>query len=504
MKRVYEIVNKGEGIIAAIVPDNLLKIYDDEPIVQVPELNKFLVKPIITITGFAVAWEANAEWMINGVTYTNPLADLLTVNPAATDKLRLDLLVADTSGSFSRIKGTESTGNPASPALPLNSLLVSVISVNDSTIDEIPTSAISDLISTDADNTIVLGADGKLYSAGGGGGSTPDATTSVKGKLKLAGDLGGTADFPTVPELANKVDKISGKGLSTNDFTTIDKDKLDNLSNYAGFRTAQSSLANVAAAAGTGTLGDWAIITNPTGNAYFAIWDTDVNAWVEAGQSPTIPGTNLAYTVSGNTLTITSDTGNDVAIPLATTSATGLMSKEDKAKLDGIASSATNFTVANVLATLLTGLSLVTGGAIVSTDSVLIAFGKIQKQLTDGFTTANIKSLLGISILSGDNTGDQNLSGLQPYAIARTGSSISFDVPAEYNSPTAPTTAVLTSDLTGAKRGVVQVIYSNRASFTFPSGWVPLGSEAYTSDVLNIIYARWVESARVEYWIVKG
>ena len=33
---------------------------------------------------------------------------------------------------------------------------------------------------------------------------TPDATTSVKGKIKLAGDLGGTADLPTVPALAAK------------------------------------------------------------------------------------------------------------------------------------------------------------------------------------------------------------------------------------------------------------------------------------------------------------
>ena len=36
-------------------------------------------------------------------------------------------------------------------------------------------------------------------------GATPDATTSVKGKVKLAGDLSGTADLPTVPALANKV-----------------------------------------------------------------------------------------------------------------------------------------------------------------------------------------------------------------------------------------------------------------------------------------------------------
>lgn len=36
--------------------------------------------------------------------------------------------------------------------------------------------------------------------------ATPDATGVVKGKLKLAGDLSGTADLPTVPGLAGKVD----------------------------------------------------------------------------------------------------------------------------------------------------------------------------------------------------------------------------------------------------------------------------------------------------------
>lgn len=32
--------------------------------------------------------------------------------------------------------------------------------------------------------------------------------------------------------IANKVDKVSGKGLSTNDFTNADKNKLDDLENY--------------------------------------------------------------------------------------------------------------------------------------------------------------------------------------------------------------------------------------------------------------------------------
>ncbi len=40
-------------------------------------------------------------------------------------------------------------------------------------------------------------------------GSISDASSSVKGKLKLTGDLGGTADSPSVPGLANKENTIS-------------------------------------------------------------------------------------------------------------------------------------------------------------------------------------------------------------------------------------------------------------------------------------------------------
>ena len=41
--------------------------------------------------------------------------------------------------------------------------------------------------------------------------NTPDATTVLKGKLKLSGDLGGTADLPTVP---NKLDKGTYPGTA--------------------------------------------------------------------------------------------------------------------------------------------------------------------------------------------------------------------------------------------------------------------------------------------------
>jgi len=80
---------------------------------------------------------------------------------------------------------------------------------------------------------------------------------------------------------------------------------------------------------------------------------------------------------------------------------------------DSVTEGATNlyFTTARVLATVLSGLSLATGGAIVSTDTILQAFGKIQKQINDlsGIYQAilisgtNIKTIDGLSVLGSGN-----------------------------------------------------------------------------------------------------
>lgn len=53
-----------------------------------------------------------------------------------------------------------------------------------------------------------------------------------------------------------------------------------------------------------------------------------------------VPGTNLSVSGTGNTRTITSSTGNNITIPVATTSVAGWMSTGDKSKLDGIAAGA--------------------------------------------------------------------------------------------------------------------------------------------------------------------
>lgn len=55
-------------------------------------------------------------------------------------------------------------------------------------------------------------------------GATPDATTTSKGVIQLAGDLNGTAASPTVPALANKVDTSSlgvANGVATLDASSL-------------------------------------------------------------------------------------------------------------------------------------------------------------------------------------------------------------------------------------------------------------------------------------------
>lgn len=97
-----------------------------------------------------------------------------------------------------------------------------------------------------------------------------------------------------------------------------------------------------------------------------------------------------------------------------------------------------------------------------------------------------------------------DFSTLQPYAVASFVSEITFDVPKIFFNFLAPTSATLTSNLTGAKKGVVQKIYVNHATnpVTSLSGWVNIGSGTYTPSVANIIYAEWTDGSRVEYWIV--
>lgn len=153
------------------------------------------------------------------------------------------------------------------------------------------------------------------------------------------------------------------------------------------------------------------------------------------------------------------------------------------------------FTTARVLATLLTGISFVTGGAIVSTDSVLVAFGKIQKQINDLLATGSRLITTGeitkLSNTSGTNTGDQDLSSyattsavntqvnaVQPgafdgtFALDKLGGNFYNDLAQSG----ALTLAVGGSAIVGG--GDCVKITANGSAITVPGAWINVGGDS--------------------------
>lgn len=158
-----------------------------------------------------------------------------------------------------------------------------------------------------------------------------DSTTGKWRKVKLGsdvtkssiglGNVDNTSDANkpistlTQKALDNKVDSVTGKGLSTNDFTTAYKNKLDNIAEGAT-KLSAATADNL----GGIKLGYRQTTTGTEIRDYPIQLDANNRAFV------TVPWKNTEYNA-------------------ATTSANGLMSSADKIKLDGIATNATRVIV---------------------------------------------------------------------------------------------------------------------------------------------------------------
>lgn len=130
-----------------------------------------------------------------------------------------------------------------------------------------------------------------------------NATTGYYDIYAKVGDEVVRLDDTTV-DLSGYVQKETGKGLSTNDYTTAEKTKL------AGIETGANKYTHPAYTARTSGL--YKVTVDATGHvsAVTAVTKADITALG-------IPATNTTYSV-------------------ATTTANGLMSSTDKAKLDGM------------------------------------------------------------------------------------------------------------------------------------------------------------------------
>ena len=304
--------------------------------------------------------------------------------------------------------------------------------------------------------------------------------------------LGNTSGTNTGDQdLSGKVDKIVGKGLSTEDYTTVEKSKLAGLS---GTNTGDQTLQQVT---------DKGSDTTNNMSTTSAIYRSSFSP--STVKSATLIG-GIYTSIDGDGKIQINTNGNSVGV-LKATNLTANVTLEIPNKTVGSYTIATTTDLTSKVDsnTAITGATktkitydskgLVTSGADATTADIAESLNK--RYVTDANLTV-------IGNTSGTNTGDQDLSTYQPYTTATTGSVISFVVPQVYNSVASPSSSNITDSLTSAKIGLVQKIYHNHTvAPTFPAGWVKMGTATYTTSTLNVIFAEWVSSTRVEYWITK-
>ena len=189
-------------------------------------------------------------------------------------------------------------------------------------------------------------------------GQAPEALNSV---WELAAAMEDNQDAVDALNTAigTKVDKVSGKGLSTNDYTTTEKNKLAGIAAKA--EVNQNAFSNV-------TVGDVTISADSK--------------------------TDTLTLTAGNNITITPNTSDDSIViaakdttySAASQSAAGLMSADDKKKLDGIATGANKYSLPNATSSTLGGVKI---GSNITVSSGTISLTKSNVTSALGYTPVN-------------------------------------------------------------------------------------------------------------------
>lgn len=338
-----------------------------------------LLEANVSVDENDVTVDASAKWIINNINY-ELAADFTENIPYAEEGYtRNDILYADQFNQIHRQAGPETEGVSPTPNTPLNTVLVTEISVTDSTIgytppvigiypslqevlgignvsenfpifffttlsdaetvvaaEEIRTQNGDSLVTMKASSLIIENANERMDHLSNSITWTDKATNYIS-KLWFNRIAPGFAEFNLNPY------KAAGS------YILATKDEVDlklNISDYNDrFKGVYVTEAALIAAHPTGTAGDYAQV-NETGTTKVVNynWDAESNVWVIGGSGGS-SATNTDMLPEG--------------------------------------SSNFYFTTARVLATILSGISFATGTAITAADTVLSAFGKIQKQIND-------------------------------------------------------------------------------------------------------------------------
>ena len=264
-----------------------------------------------------------------------------------------------------------------------------------------------------------------------------DVTPQVNSDWNATSGVAEILNKPSIPSISGlatvvyvdqqdalKVDKVVGKGLSENDFTNTLKTKLDGIESGAQVNVNADWNA---------TTGDAEILNKPTIPAAQVNSNWNATSGVaEILNKPTIPSidglatvvyvdqqdalkvdkvagsrliTSAESTLLGNTSGI--NTGDQDLSNLVVKNSAIVGATKTKITFDakGLVTSGADATTADIADSL---------NKRYVTDANLTTIGNQSGVNTGDETTATIKTKLGITTLSGSNTGDQDLSGLTP------------------------------------------------------------------------------------------
>jgi uncharacterized protein (UPF0147 family) len=215
--------------------------------------------------------------------------------------------------------------------------------------------------------------------------STNDYSTAEKTKLAaITGTNTGDQDlssFATTTALNTKVDKVTGKGLSTNDYTTAEKEKLAAITGITNLATEVSGTLAVANG-GTGATTLTGLVKGSGTSAFTsAVAGTDY----QAPLTLTTTGSGAA-TLSGTTLNIPATT--TFSLPTASASDLGGVKVGTNLSISGGVLSA-DLSAANISGTVAVGKGG-TGATTLAANNVLLGNGTSAVQVVAPGTTGNV------------------------------------------------------------------------------------------------------------------
>ena len=138
--------------------------------------------------------------------------------------------------------------------------------------------------------------------------------SSLQGKIDQVSANLSSAQTTLQTNIDGKVDKVEGKGLSTNDFTTAEKNKLAGLSNYTLKAATADALGGIKIGYSGTTERTYAVQLDSNSKAYVNVpWTSDTNQKITAksnGSNVTFGVNDTVEIVAGSNVTVTPNTTN--------------------------------------------------------------------------------------------------------------------------------------------------------------------------------------------------